>query len=376
MKNKLIKIIVALAVILMLVFVFDLQYLFKGIRVVYLTGHQSAFIDDYTYFDNRIIGNAESPTQIPKHKDYHQEPLKRATQSLFQTYETTAFLVIKNDSLWFEYYDASTDSTTISNSFSMAKSITVSLLFKAIQEGYIKNLDQPITDFFPDYNGDYANSCSVGDLASMASGLSWDEHYKNPFSITAKSYYTSNIEKLIKELEINEEPGKEFNYLSGNTQLLGLILQRAVNKSLSDYLSESFWKPMGIEQRALWQLDSKASGNEKAYCCIAATARDFARFGLLYKNYGNYYGQQLIDSSFVELATQARFKNAPQYGYGFWLGTHREHSFYLMQGIQGQYVIVIPEINTIIVRLGHKNNPKRLRSLHQDIYEYIDLVLE
>ncbi|MDT8346293.1 MAG: serine hydrolase [Flavobacteriaceae bacterium] len=360
---------------LMLVFALDLQYLLKGIRVVYLTGHQSAFIEDYPYFDNRLIAKAKSSKLIPKHKDYHQKSLKAGASAFFESYETTAFLVIKNDSLWYEYYDLYTDSTTISNSFSMAKSITVSLLFKAIQDGYIKGLDQPITDFFPEFAGDYAERCTMRDLASMASGLSWEEHYKNPFSITAKSYYTSDIEQLITGLSIDEVPGKEFNYLSGNTQLLGLALQKAVGTSLSAYLSESFWEPMGMEQKALWQLDSEASGNEKSYCCIAATARDFARFGLLYKNFGNYYGQQLIDTSFVELATQPRFKAAPQYGYGFWLGKHRDHDFYLMQGIQGQYVIVIPGLNVVIVRLGHKNNPKRIRTLHQDLYDYIDLVL-
>jgi len=344
-----------LLLVILLLYLFNYDYILKGIRVVYLTGHDTAYIDDYPEFANRTIkADTSNASEWPLHSNYNSV---KPTERLNETNEelgTVAFLIIKNDSIWNENYSKDYGTSSRSNSFSMAKSITVSLLGKAIKDGYIKGLDQPVGDFLPDFNKAEELKLTVGDLASMSSGLNWDENYYNPFSQTAKAYFAENIRSDALGLKVVEEPGNSFKYLSGNTLVLGMVIEKATGEKLSNYLSESFWKPMGMQHDALWQLDSEESGLEKAYCCIASNARDFARFGKLYKDQGAWNGKQLLSPDFVKTATHARFKDSPEYGYGFWLNTYKGKDVFYMWGVLGQYVFVIPEDNLIIVRLGHQ----------------------
>ena len=347
--------IVTLLLVVVFLYLFNYDYILKGIRVVYLTGHETAYIDDYPEFANRTIkADPSTASAWPLHKKYNSvKPTDRLNETNNEL-GTVAFLIIKNDSIWYENYSEDYGTSSRSNSFSMAKSITVSLLGKAIMDGYIKSLDQPVGDFLPEFEDGEELKLTVGDLASMSSGLNWDENYYNPFSQTAKAYFGENIRTDALTLKVIEEPGNSFKYLSGNTLVLGMVLEKATGKTLSNYLSESFWKPMGMQHDALWQLDSEQSGLEKAYCCIASNARDFARFGKLYKDHGVWNGKQLLSPDFVYTATHPRFKDSPEYGYGFWLNTYKGKDVFYMWGVLGQYVFVIPEDNLIIVRLGHQ----------------------
>ena len=350
-----------------LLYLFNKDYLLKGIRITYLKGHKTAYIDDYPNFDNRTI-EAGKPQAWPEHSAYNSV---QATQKLQQTNEdlgTVAFLIIKNDSIWYESYADGYSATSKTNSFSMAKSVTSALLGKAIRDGYIKNLEQPVADFFPQFD----KRLTVGDLSSMASGLNWQEDYYNPFGMTAQSYLDENIRKIILDLKVVEQPGEKFKYLSGNTELLGMVIEKATKKSLSNYLSESFWEPLGMHEDALWQLDSEESGMEKAFCCLASNARDFAKFGRLYAHQGNFRGRQLLDSSFVQKSTEPRFAETPFYGYGFWLSNFMHKKIVVMRGILGQYVISIPEDKVIIVRLGHQRGERLTdKKFTKDFYTYI-----
>lgn len=364
-----------LLILVILLFIFDYDYILRGLQVVYLKGHTTAYIDDYTEFDNRQIEAGNNYQPWPIHQDYNTIGSTEKLQEINDELGTIAFLIIKNDSIWYENYAEGYDENSLTNSFSMAKSITTALLGKAIQDGYVKNLDQPVTDFFPTMKSPYDAALTVGDLASMASGLNWNEDYYNPFSQTARAYFDDNIREVVMDLEITSEPGEEFEYLSGNTLLLGLVLEKATGKTLSSYLSESFWKPLGMKNDALWQLDSRESGLEKAYCCIASNAKDFARFGRLFKNNGKWGGKQLLDPSFVDQATTARFEDSPEYGYGFWLSDHLNKEIFYMRGVLGQYVIVVPEDDLIIVRLGHKLIKREKDENHSpDFYIYIEEV--
>lgn len=358
-----------IVLIVIALYITDYEYILKGVRVVYLTGHTTAYIDDHPNFENAIIQN-DTPQTWPKHIDYNT---LKPTEELITTNEelgTVAYLIIKNDSLIYERYNEGFGPDSKTNSFSMAKSITSALLGKAIIDGYITSLDQPISDFFTSFKG---ASTTVGDLSSMASGLDWEESYTSPFSVTARAYYDDNLAETILNQKVVEEPGKSFKYLSGNTQLLGMIIQKATGKPLAQYLSESFWKPMGMEQDALWQVDDKNNKLVKTYCCIASNARDFARFGKLYKDYGIWGGKQLLDSTFVRNSIRPRFPKDQEYGYGFWLSNYRDRDTFVMRGILGQYVITIPEDQLIIVRLGHQRGERvEGKSFTQDFYQYID----
>ena len=352
-----------------LLYSFGYSYLFKAIGTVYLTGHTTAFIDDYPYFENHLIENADSVQPWEIADNYNKTEATKTLDSLNEKLGTAAFLIIKNDRIVFEKYYQDYGKLSRTNSFSMAKSIVTALMFKAIQDGYLRNIQQPVSDFFPQFDP----RLSLGDLSSMSSGLNWNENYYNPFASTARSYFGENNREQILELQVTETPGKEFKYLSGNTELLGMVIEKATGMSLSEYLSKSFWKPMGMNDDALWQIDSRESNLEKAYCCIASNARNFAKFGRLFENYGDWNGTQLLDSSYVALASRPRFEKSPYYGYGFWLSNYRNKEIFYMHGVLGQYVIIIPEDHLIITRLGQKFIRKTGDDKHyKDFYMYID----
>ena len=356
--------------LILLLYAFNIEYLIKGVRTIYLTGNNTAFISDYEYFDNREIANS-NPEPWPIHKNFNQFIETEELKVLNEQRETKSFLVIKNDSIVFEKYYDGYDENSLSNSFSVAKSIVVSLMGKAIMEGKIKGLDQPVSDYFDEYKEGLASELTVGDLASMSSGMKWNEKYYSVINITSESYFTDDLRSVILRQKIIDKPGQSFRYSSGDTQLLAMVIEKATGTTLSDYLSEKFWKPMGAENNALWQLDSDNYGMEKAYCCIASTARDFARFGKLYINNGKWGNEIILDSSFVELATKPVFDTSPYYGYGWWLYNFEGKKVFTMNGHRGQFVISFPEENIIIVRQGSFNEKGRVSNNSGDLYKYI-----
>jgi CubicO group peptidase (beta-lactamase class C family) len=371
--KKLFKwIVILFGLIIIALYITDTDYLIKAVRTIYLQGYTTAYLDDYKKFDNQEIKNA-TPQPWPNHKNYNSVKETTALNTINKSNGTIAYVIIKNDSIWFENYYDGYDENSKTNSFSMAKSFVSGLMFKAIEEGYIKSLDQPVSDFLPTFNSGLAAKMTVGDLSSMASGTTWDEKYYSPLSIVTRAYFDDDLEKVMLGLKVEEEPGKAFKYSSGDTQMLAMVIEKATGKKIYKYLEESFWKPLGCENETLWQVDSEGHDLVKAYCCIASNAKDFARFGKLYKDHGKWNGKQILDSAFVAKSITPRFKESPQYGYGWWLKEHNGRHFFMMRGHLGQYVIVDPIENIIIVRLGHsKGNNKEVGSFTQDISVYID----
>ena len=355
--------------LIVLIYGFNIEYILKGIRVTYLTGNNTAFLSDYEYFDNRVIDPSPFAQPWAKHNNYNTIKETDELADINKERETKAFLVIKNDSILYEkYFDGYSESSK-SNSFSMAKSIVVTLLGKAIMEGKIKGFDQPVSDFFDEYKAGFGAELTVGNLASMSSGMEWSEKYYSIINITTKSYFTDDLRSLILNQKIINKPGQKFRYSSGDTQLLGMVIEKATNTNLSDYLKNNFTIPMGFENEALWQLDSEESGIEKAYCCFASNAKDFARFGKLYKNNGKWNNEILLDSTFINKAINPVYEDSPYYGYGWWLYTFEDKKVFTMNGHRGQFVIVFPEEDIIIVRLGDKN--KEGDNDDGDLYKYI-----
>lgn len=361
----------------------DNEYILRGIRLTYLKGRTTAGIHDYTDFDNRVILSG-NPQTWKTHPQYNKVQLTDTLRQELEMFDTTAFAVFKEGKLFYEEYWDDTQTDTKSNSFSMAKSVVAMLLFKAIENGQIKSLDQPITDFLPEFEKDKnAKSCTVGDLAAMTSGFDWEEDYYFPINPTAKAYLGDNIEEQMLQRHFSEPAGGYFEYLSGNTQLLAIVLQRATGSNLSKNLSDYFWKPLGMEQDALWSLDGNAQ-MEKAYCCINATAHDFGKLGQLFLQKGNWNGKQLLDTLSVEKMTTPNFgafspDERAYYGYSFWIDDQYQPSFYAMLGHLGQRIIVIPDKQIVIVRLGHRKdrrfrNRGVLNDVGNDIYYYVDEV--
>ena len=370
--QKILKwVVIVFSLLIVLIYVFNIEYVLKGIRVTYLTGNNTAFLSDYEYFDNRAIDASAVAQPWPEHKKYNNISETEKLKTINREMETKAFLVIKNDSIIYEkYFDGYSESSK-SNSFSMAKSIVVTLLGKAIMEGKIESLDQPVSDFFDQYSTGFGESLTVGDLASMSSGMAWNEKYYSIINITTESYFSEDLRSLILNQDIIKTPGEKFRYSSGDTQLLGMVIEKATGTNISDYVRSQFTNPMGFENQALWQLDSEKSGMEKVYCCFASNAKDFARFGKLYKNNGLWNNERLLDSSFIQKAITPVFEDSPYYGYGWWLYNFENKKVYSMRGHRGQFVIVIPEDDLIIVRLGDHVTRGTGEEFQGDFYHYI-----
>lgn len=346
-----------LAVLVAGLYISGYGYLIElGAKVVEL-GRTSAGLEDYVYFDSREITKSDDPQAWALHTDYNSVPATNKLQKLHQNHKTVAFLVIKNDSIWHEQYFEGFGKDSKTNSFSMVKTIVSASLAKAIEEGAVKSFDQPVKDFLPWLKGEYADVVTVGNLATMTSGLKWKEDYDNLLTITPRTYISRDIVDVMKTLPIEAAPGERFVYQSGSTQLLSLVLTAATGETISDLVRRYFWNPLGAHADANWRLDSAEYGIEKSYCCFNSNARDFARFATLFKNDGIWNGKQLISASYVKNSITPQFEDGQDYGYGWWLGSHMGKRFYSMRGHNGQYVIVFPEEDVIVVRLGHEQLP-------------------
>lgn len=336
-------------------------------------------IEDYSIFANREI-KAEAPQPWEFHEKLGQVELNPAYEDTFMMFQTVAFVVIQDGQLLYEKYWEDYGPESKSNSFSAAKSIVAFAILKAIEEGYIKNLDQPVCDFIPAYNTPSNKKLTIRNLMTMSSGLNWEENSKGVTSIfksNTQAYYGKDLDKLINELQVVEEPGKSFKYLSGNTLVLGRILTNAVGKSLSEYISEKFWTPMHAEEDALWCLD-KENGLEKAYCCFNSNARDFARWGQFILDTGAWEGKQLLDKNLMlEAISPASYLNGEfgkplnYYGEQVWILNYQGMQLPYMRGILGQYMIAIPEKNMVIVRLGHKRSDTKTGAHTDDVFYWV-----
>ena len=212
MKSALISLSVLVSIIILL-YLSPIGYVIPGVFKIYGTGHTTAFLDDYKVFDNVVVKNRSTKSKWDHHNLYNQIPLSIEFDSIIKNYKTVAYLIFYKDSLLHESYYLGHNSKSKSNSFSMAKSMVTAMLGKAIEQGHISSLDQKVGDFYDEFSQGIASKLTVGDLASMSSGLDWTEKYYSPVNITTESYFTKDLEKLLLSRKITGQPGKSFKYL-------------------------------------------------------------------------------------------------------------------------------------------------------------------
>lgn len=340
-----------------------------------MVGKTGPTIDDYPKFENRLV---KTKDHIPWAQSslLNSNHLDDSILKEFDFWETSAFVVIQKGELVYERYWGDYSSESLTNSFSMAKSFTALCIGKAIERGEIEGLDQKVGDFIPEFQEGEKSKINIHDLLSMSSGLDFGESYGDPFGFMAKTYYGTNLYDLTVGKTVKHPAGEVWKYQGGNTLLLSFILEKASGKKLAEYFSEHFWKPLGASQDALWSLN-KEEGIERSYCCFYSNAKDYARIGQLVLDSGKWLGRQLISKTFLDssfrpvMIPSEEGQMIDYYGLHWWLGDHEGVDFKYARGIQGQYILVVPEWNMVIVRLGHKRDPEKGVPIPKDVYTYL-----
>jgi CubicO group peptidase (beta-lactamase class C family) len=370
--------------------------------------YSRADIDDYKIFPSTEIRTGNEPFSFKSGDNEILEKYivdKKDSSSLnldeyLSGTSTTAFLVIRNDSILFEKYYKGYEKNQISTLFSVSKSVTSLLVGLAIDDGFIASVNDPVTKYIPELkNGDSKfEKLTIEHLLNMRSGLRFKEEYTTPFSKMTRLYYGTNQLGKIKRMKFKCEPGTKHNYQSISTAILGIIVENATGKELGKYLEEKVWIPLGMKNSATWSLDDKKHRSAKSFGGLNATAIDLAKIGRLYLNKGNWNGKQIISEEWVQKSIIPDKKNDGYqyqwYNFSFmgnfkgqiyftdsisaqaivdklnfdqyqilqdkshdnqwWVDIYTGNFFAL--GIMNQVLYVNPEKNIIIVRLGEKED--------------------
>lgn len=356
----------------------DNEHILYGVRKTYLVGKKNPDIDDKPYFDVRKVSTG-APSELYISEYYNQLELLPEEQLWSDSMGTTALLIFHKDSLLFEHYRENSEQA-LSNSFSMAKSITSILVGIATEEGLIHSIDDKVGSYLEAYQSGMDTMLTIRHLLEMTSGIPFGESYSSPFGYMAKSYYGKDLSAATLKYHVQQEPGTLWAYEGGNTVLLGMILKKATGMPVSEYCSSRLWSRLGAAQDAFWNLDNQ-DGIEKTFSGFYATARDFSRLGLLYMHNGVWRGDTLISPEWVKASItphgvlDEKSEPCTWYGMQWWIGNHRDHSFFVCRGLRGQYVVGIPDLDMVVVRLGHTQSKDRLRHMPTDLYRYLDLAM-
>jgi CubicO group peptidase (beta-lactamase class C family) len=336
-------------------------------------------IQDHARFPFRPLTPSPQPYRLPA---VPQPGLERVTATPLGTLDladflersgTIAFIVVKDDRLLFERYFHGHGPERISQTFSVSKSILSALIGAAIDDGLIGSADDAVTRYVPELAGAGFGHVRLVELLQMNSGMDYIED-DNPIGRHARFYYTPHLKAEILNLRLKPARDASFTYKSGENALLGLVLERALQgRTITQYTQERLWNPLGMEYAARWSLDHEA-GLERTWCCLSTTARDLAKFGMLYRDGGLWMGRTILSRSWVEQSTRSGPYSPQQwqratyaagfwnYGYQWWL-VDRSRGDFAARGKDGQFVYVAPARGVVIVRLGDALGEHQGRSL-------------
>ena len=281
---------------------------------------------------------------------------------------TQGLIVIQNDTLVYESYARGQKAESQHISWSVAKSFISALFGIAMEEGYIKSVEQKVEEYLPELKGSGYERVRIKDVLQMSSGVGFDENYGDPNSDIQRWFRAfalgSSQDKFAATLENERPPGTYHHYVSINTHVLGMILVKATGKSLTDYLQEKIWEPLGAEYPCYWLVDNK--GMEMALGGLNATLRDYARLGQLFLHEGEWEGEQLVPKSWVKasvtpdaphLMPDSKDSAHPDVGYGYqWWIPKGEEGEFLAVGVFNQFIYINPKTGTVIAKNSANQN--------------------
>jgi CubicO group peptidase (beta-lactamase class C family) len=265
---------------------------------------------------------------------------------------TAALVIIQDGKIRLEKYGLGFSADGRWTSFSVAKSFTSTLVGAAIKDGYIKSIDDKVSDYIPDLKGSVYDNVTIKQMLTMTSGVKWNEDYADPKSNVAlfnahKAEPGVDVTvSYMRKLKREAPSGTKWVYKTGETNLVGVLVSSATKKNLSDYLSEKVWRPFGMEHDASWLLGS--TGHEISGCCLQASTRDFARFGLFILGGGIAGGKSVLPDGWIaEATTKHADTNQAEDGYGYQWWTVNDGS-YAAKGIFGQGIFIDPKRKLVI----------------------------
>lgn len=271
-------------------------------------------------------------------------------QEYLQNSSAISLTIIRNDSILYEYFREGYDEQSIFTSFSVAKSFVSATMGVAIKEGFIQNVEEPITRYLPELIDEDPRyrEIKIRHVLNHTAGID--------FPSFTWEYYNNNHQNLLKKMRYDLGPGVKFSYDNGNTMLATFIIERATGRKFQDYFNEKIWKKIGAESEMLWSMDGDKQSNLKTFCCMNGLASDFAKFGRLYLKRGNWNGEQIIPESWIDESIQWTTYEASSWGnhYFWWLGP-KKYGYYYAAGLYGQYIIIYPEKNVIITRFAKRS---------------------
>ncbi|MEA3263755.1 MAG: serine hydrolase [Pseudomonadota bacterium] len=294
------------------------------------------------------IAPSATPLPLPQGK-----PLTIPGIDDYMAKQRSAGIVILQDGkLRFEKYGLGFGPEGRWTSFSVAKSFTSTLVGAAIQDGYIKSLEDKVSQYIPGLKGSAYDDVSIRQLLTMSSGVQWNEDYEDPNADVAKFNNAEPEDGLdatvsyMRKLPRAHPPGEVWHYNTGETNLIGVLVSSATKKPLAQYLQEKVWQPAGMEAKATW-LQGK-TGHEIAGCCIQAATRDYARFGLFVLANGKAGDKQIVPADwFAQATVKQKDIGEPGHGYGFQWWTYDDGSV-AAQGIFGQGIFIDPKRRLVI----------------------------
>jgi CubicO group peptidase (beta-lactamase class C family) len=287
---------------------------------------------------------------------------------LMEANDTVAFVALQGDRILIEHYFQGYDQTAPAMIFSASKSFLSLLIGMAVDDGLIRSVQQPVTDFIPELVDQGFAAVSLEDLLQMTSGIDYTEN-DFPFGEHVRLYYTNRLEDELLQLTLEEPAGTRFEYRSSDALLLGLVLQRSLGgTTITEYTQARVWTPLGMEADGSWGLDHAPDGLEKTACCLTMTARDLARVGRLYLNGGMWNGRQIVSQGWIRrtFAVDTRRGASLEYQYLWWHPAEGTPSI-LAKGYLGQYLYLDPDHDMVIVRLGRSRG-------HLSDAEWVDLL--
>ena len=299
----------------------------------------------YTYGDS---------LNVPSSFAYNDQKL--GTQQFLKDSWTTGLIVIQNDEIALEDYYLGNSAVTQNISWSMAKSFISALIGIAVNEGHIKSIEQSVDAYATSLGGSGYEGVSIKNVLQMSSGVAFNEDYGDFYSDInrwGRDFSLGNSQDAFAATLKNDiEPGTVNHYVSINTHVLGMVLTQATGRSITDYMQEKLYNPLGMEYDGLWIIDGH--GMEMALGGLNLTLRDFAKLGSLYLHDGTFNGQQIVPASWVadsRTMDQPHLLPGNDFGYGYqWWMVGGDSGEFMAMGVYGQYIYINPETNTVIVK--------------------------